>query len=99
MMLNACAMQDLALAPASEDDFESLLSLRLAAMRESLQRVGRFDPQRARERLSRAFEPAHSRHILLAGESVGFVVISVFLRTYIRFYTEPVPQFQTQSIS
>ena len=34
-----------------------------------------LDPQRARERLSRAFEPAHSRHILLAGESVGFVVV------------------------
>ena len=65
----------LALAPASEDDFEALLSLRLAAMHESLMRMGRFDPQRARERLSRAFEPAHTRHILLGGERVGFVVL------------------------
>jgi GNAT superfamily N-acetyltransferase len=65
----------LSLAAASDDDFEALLSLRMAAMRESLQRLGRFDPQRARERLSRAFEPAHTRHILLGGERVGFVVL------------------------
>lgn len=65
----------LALAAASDDDFEALLALRLAAMHESLQRLGRFDPQRARERLSRAFEPAHTRHILLQGERVGFVVL------------------------
>jgi hypothetical protein len=52
-----------------------MLSLRMAAMRESLQRLGRFDPQRARERLSRAFEPAHTRHILQDGERIGFVVV------------------------
>ncbi len=65
----------LALAAASDEDFEALLSVRLAAMHESLLRLGRFDPERARERLSRAFEPAHTRHILLAGERVGFVVL------------------------
>lgn len=65
----------LALAPATEDDFEALFSLRMVAMQDSLQRLGRFDPQRARERLSRAFEPAHTRHILLGGEPVGFVVL------------------------
>jgi GNAT superfamily N-acetyltransferase len=66
---------DLALAPARDDDFEALLSLRLAAMRESLERVGRFDPQRARERLSRGYQPAHTRHILRKGELIGFVVV------------------------
>lgn len=65
----------LALAPARDDDFEALLSLRLAAMRESLERVGRFDPQRARERLSRGYQPAHTRHILRRGELIGFVVV------------------------
>ncbi len=65
----------LSLAAASDEDFEALLSLRMAAMRESLQRLGHFDPQRARERLSRAFEPAHTRHILQGGERVGFVVL------------------------
>ena len=65
----------LSLAPASDDDFEALLSLRMSAMQDSLLRLGRFDPQRARERLSRAFEPSHTRHILMSGERVGFVVV------------------------
>ena len=65
----------LSLSPASDEDFEALLALRMAAMRESLQRLGRFDPERARERLGRAFEPSHTRHILQAGERVGFVVV------------------------
>lgn len=73
-MTPACPLA-MALAPASDEDFEALLALRLAAMHESLQRLGRFDPQRARERLSRAFEPAHTRHILCRGERVGFVVL------------------------
>jgi len=66
---------DVSLAPAGEGDFEALLSLRLAAMRESLDKVGRFDPQRARERLSRGYLPAYTRHILRSGELVGFVVV------------------------
>lgn len=66
---------ELSLIPAGEDDFEALLTLRQAAMQQSLQRLGRFDPQRARERLSRAFEPAHTRHIVCDGERVGFVVV------------------------
>lgn len=66
---------DLRLAPAGEADFEALLSLRLLAMRESLEIVGRFDPQRARERLSRGYLPAYTRHILKNNELVGFVVV------------------------
>ncbi len=65
----------LALAPATDEDFEALLALRMAAMHESLQQLGHFDPQRARERLSRAFEPVHTRNILQGGERVGFVVL------------------------
>ena len=65
----------LSFAPAGDDDFDALLTLRMLAMHESLQRLGRFDPQRARERLSRAFEPRHTRHILQAGERMGFVVV------------------------
>ena len=39
-------------APAQPGDFEDLLALRLRAMRESLERIGRYDEQRARERLA-----------------------------------------------
>lgn len=57
---------------ATAEDFEALLALRIAAMRESLERVGRFDPERARERLRQSFRPEHTSFVLLAGERIGF---------------------------
>ncbi|HEY1049927.1 MAG TPA: hypothetical protein VGE39_09240 [Prosthecobacter sp.] len=43
------------------DDFEELAALRIAAMRPSLEHLGRFDPARARERHSsrQARRPPH----------------------------------------
>lgn len=61
--------------PAIDGDFEALASLRIAAMRPSLERIGRFDPVRARERLRATFSPSHTRHILVDGERIGFVVV------------------------
>lgn len=60
---------------ASSEDFEALIALRILAMRESLERIGRFDPVRARERFLSTFDPADTRHIVLDGERVGFVVL------------------------
>lgn len=56
-------------------DLDELVALRIEAMRESLQRLGRFDPLRARERFANGFEPNRTRHVLLDGERVGFVVV------------------------
>jgi GNAT superfamily N-acetyltransferase len=64
------------LSAARPDDFEELLRLRLEAMRESLERIGRFDPARARERFRASFAPAFTRHILWQSERVGFVAVS-----------------------
>ncbi len=64
-----------AYGPASPHDLAELVELRIEAMRESLQRLGRFDPARARERLASSFEPAFTRHVLVAGRRVGFVVV------------------------
>lgn len=58
--------------PVSSEDFEELLALRIAAMRESLEKLGRFDPERARARLRQSFHPEHSEFILLDGQRVGF---------------------------
>lgn len=44
-------------------------------MRESLERIGRFDPVRARVRFLEGFSPEHSREIVEAGERVGFFVV------------------------
>jgi GNAT superfamily N-acetyltransferase len=66
--------QEVTLDPAAESDFEALASLRTEAMRESLGRIGRFDPVRARERFRTGFSPAHTKHIVVKAERVGFVV-------------------------
>lgn len=63
------------LLPAVEGDFEELVALRIAAMRESLERIGRFDPVRARERFRSGFTPAYTRHVMVDGQRVGFVVV------------------------
>ena len=58
--------------PAQPRDFEWLLALRIEAMRESLERVGRFDVARARERFVSSFVAAHAQHIEADGRRVGF---------------------------
>lgn len=58
--------------PAAESDFEALLALRIEAMRDSLERLGRFDPDRARARLRGTFRPECTWHIEEDGERIGF---------------------------
>ncbi|MFZ4285438.1 GNAT family N-acetyltransferase [Variovorax sp. HJSM1_2] len=52
-----------------------MLALRIDAMRPSLERVGRFDFNRARERLTQGFVPAYMQHIVWDGERIGFVTL------------------------
>jgi len=59
-------------SPVAPGDFDELVALRIAAMRDSLERVGRFDPERARERLRKSFHPEHSEFVALDGQHVGF---------------------------
>ncbi len=72
---NSRRCQPVTFAPAQPDDFEALLALRIEAMRESLERAGRFDPVRARERFRSGYEALHTRHIEVDGRRVGFVVV------------------------
>ena len=58
--------------PATQADFEALLALRIDAMRDSLERLGRFDPDRARERLRGTFRPECTWHIEADGDRIGF---------------------------
>ena len=61
--------------PVDEADTEELVALRVAAMRDSLERIGRFDPQRARERFLASYMPQHTRHIMFEHKRVGFVAV------------------------
>ena len=59
--------------PVDAGDFEALLGLRVAVMRESLERIGRFDPKRARERFATTFKPQQTRRIVVRDELAGCV--------------------------
>ncbi len=62
-----------------EDDFEDMLIIRIAALRESLERLGRFDPQVARARLIAGFLPQFMHHIEVDGCRAGFVTLRPIL--------------------
>jgi GNAT superfamily N-acetyltransferase len=66
----------LSLQPVDSSDFEAMLALRIDAMRPSLERVGRFDVARSRERLSAGFVVPYMHHIVLDGDQrIGFVTL------------------------
>ncbi len=60
---------------ATEEDKESLAELRISAMKESLENVGRFDPIRARNRFLETFSCKDTVKILIEGDVVGFYVV------------------------
>lgn len=62
---------------AATGDATALATLRVEAMHESLERIGRFNPVRARERFLSSFSPEHTRHVVLNGERVGFFVVKL----------------------
>ena len=65
----------LSFAPVVQGDFEAMLAIRIEALRESLERLGRFDPARARERLAAGFSPRHMQHIVRDGERIGYLTL------------------------
>lgn len=65
----------LRLEPVAAADFEAMVALRIRAMRPSLEALGRFDPERARQRLAEGFVPALMRHIVQGGERIGFTTL------------------------
>ena len=65
----------LTFVPATVKDAEALVALRIAAMRESLERIGRFDLVRARDRFLDSFEPKFTQHIEWQGARVGLLVV------------------------
>lgn len=66
---------NIAFTATTQPDADRLVAIRIAAMRESLERIGRFDPQRARERFLASFDPALCRFIEVDGVQSGFILI------------------------
>lgn len=94
--MNDPAPTGFALEAARPDDFEALLALRLRAMRESLERIGRYDPVRARKRLAAGFDAQATHHIVVEGRRVGFVVLKRLshVMRLDHLYIEPAEQNQ-----
>ena len=78
--------------PAAPEDLERLIALRIVAMRPALERIGRFDPARARRRLIEQFQPEHTR-LIWCGEAfagcVAFPPAGPGRRLMQHFYLEP----------
>jgi GNAT superfamily N-acetyltransferase len=68
-------MADWELRPASAADVERVVELRAVVMRPDLERLGRFDEQRVRQRLRDAFEPEHTWIIEVGGAFAGCVAL------------------------
>ncbi|OUM05791.1 GNAT family N-acetyltransferase [Pseudomonas syringae] len=66
---------DITLVTVQPEDFETLVAIRIEAMRESLERVGRFDPVRARERFREGFSAMYTHYIQVDGSKVGFMAV------------------------
>ncbi len=68
-------MADWDLRPASAADVESVAELRAAVLRADLERLGRYDEQRVRQRLRDGFDPACTWVIEADGAFSGCVAL------------------------
>ncbi|MCD7438408.1 GNAT family N-acetyltransferase [Streptomyces lincolnensis] len=63
------------LRPAEPADLETLVELRATVMRADLERLGRFDEQRVRQRLRDSFSPRDTSVIVADGTVAGCVTV------------------------
>jgi GNAT superfamily N-acetyltransferase len=63
------------LREATGRDARWIAELRAAVLRPDLERLGRFDPVRVRQRFLAAFEPASTRVVLVDGAEAGSIAL------------------------
>lgn len=63
------------LRPASAADIEVIAELRAAVMRADLERLGRYDEHRVRQRLRDSFSPQHTSIIMIDRDLAGCVTV------------------------
>ncbi|MBQ0950360.1 MULTISPECIES: GNAT family N-acetyltransferase [Streptomyces] len=68
-------MADWGVRPASAGDVEAVAELRALVLRADLERLGRYDARRVRQRLRDGFAPAHTRVIEVDGAFAGCVAL------------------------
>lgn len=91
-------MPNIFLRQVSNSDADLLADLRVRAMRESLEAVGRFDPIRAKNRFLENFDPLFTQEILLNSARVGFVVVKEMDDHYYLDHLYIDPQHQSKGV-
>ncbi|MEV2212881.1 GNAT family N-acetyltransferase [Streptomyces sp. NPDC050997] len=61
--------------PAEPADVEPIVEIRAVVMRPDLERLGRFDEHRVRQRLRDAFSPRHTSVVLAGGALAGGALV------------------------
>ncbi|PCE23220.1 GNAT family N-acetyltransferase [Paraburkholderia acidicola] len=84
--------------PTTSADADTLVEIRILAMRESLERIGRFDAQRARDRFLASFDPSLCRYIVADGTTVGFVVVRPMADHILLHHLYVLPEHQGKGI-
>lgn len=65
----------IAYRPATDSDLDWIVEVRALVLRDDLERLGRFDPIRVRQRMRDGFCAANTRVITADGEDVGSVSV------------------------
>ncbi|MBZ4486535.1 GNAT family N-acetyltransferase [Microbacterium sp. cx-55] len=84
-------MTAVALRPSTAADLEWLVELRAVVLRDDLERLGRYDPVRVRERMRNVFDAQNTRVVIVDGVDVGCVSVrpEVDVRWLEHFYLAP----------
>ena len=67
--------QDWSLRAAVDSDAQWIAELRACVMRPDLERLGRFDPDRVRQRFLSAFDPVVTQVVLVGGQEAGSIAV------------------------
>lgn len=98
MFLLSTVNLEIAFEQAHPSDASALADLRVLAMQPSLEAIGRFDLDRARNRFLSTYVSSDTWHIIWNGDKVGLVVLRVSPEEYLldHFYLRP--EFQGKKI-
>jgi GNAT superfamily N-acetyltransferase len=70
-------MPDWSLRAATADDADWIAELRAVVLRADLERLGRFDPVRVRQRFLAAFDPTETLVVVADGRDIGSIAVRV----------------------
>ncbi len=89
---------DIELQGAKAEDLDQLVKIRIAAMRESLEKIGRFDAARARARLTEDFQTKNTKCFIYKTNIIGFIISKQENEEIVINHLYVLPEFQNRGI-